>query len=161
MKIPKIELLILDVDGTLTDGGIYIDENGKETKKFNAKDGIGIMELQKNGVEIGIISNSEKGGGILSRSKYLGIKHLYIGDDPKHKILNEWVFKKNINLEHTAFIGDDINDLGIINLVKFSACPNDAVEEVKKKVSLILNTSGGDGCVRELSDLYLKEIKKI
>ena len=161
MKIPKIKLLILDVDGTLTDGGVYVDENGRETKKFNAKDGVGIMELQKNGVEVGIISNSERGGGILSRSRYLGIKHIYIGDDPKHKILEKWIKEKNISIENIAFIGDDINDLGIINMVKFSACPNDAVEIIKDKVSMKLNTSGGDGCVREFSDLYLKENKNI
>jgi len=158
MKIPKIKLLILDVDGTLTDGGVYVDENGKESKKFNVKDGVGIMELQKNGVEVGIISNSERGGGILSRSKYLGIKHIYIGDDPKHKILETWIKEKKLTVNDLAFIGDDINDLGIIKMVKFSACPKDAVKIIKDKVSLILNTSGGHGCVREFSDLYLRKI---
>ena len=159
--IPKIKMLIVDVDGTLTDGGVYVDENGKETKKFNAKDGIGMMELQKNGVEVGIISNSERGGAIFSRAKYLKIKHIYIGDDPKQKVLENWVKSKNISLEHIAFIGDDINDLGIINMVQFSACPKDAVDLIKKKVSLILNTCGGDGCVREFSDLYLRKNKSI
>ncbi len=159
--IPKIKMLIVDVDGTLTDGGVYIDENGKETKKFNAKDGIGMMELQKNGVEVGIISNSERGGAILSRAKYLGIKHIYIGDDPKQKILENWIKSKNITLADVAFIGDDINDLGIINMVQFSACPKDAVDLIKKKVSIILNTCGGDGCVREFSDLYLRKNKNI
>ena len=159
--IPKIKMLIVDVDGTLTDGGVYVDENGKETKKFNVKDGIGMMELQKNGVEVGIISNSERGGAILSRAKYLGIKHIYIGDDPKQKVLENWVTSKNISLEHIAFIGDDINDLGIIDMVQFSACPKDAVDLIKKKVSLILNTCGGDGCVREFSDLYLRKNKNI
>jgi len=159
--IPKIKMLIVDVDGTLTDGGVYVDENGKETKKFNVKDGIGMMELQKNGVEVGIISNSERGGAILSRAKYLGIKHIYIGDDPKQKVLENWIKSKNISLEHIAFIGDDINDLGIIDMVQFSACPKDAVDLIKKKVSLILNTCGGDGCVREFSDLYLRKNKNI
>ena len=154
-------MLIVDVDGTLTDGGVYVDENGKETKKFNAKDGIGMMELQKNGVEVGIISNSERGGAILSRAKYLGIKHIYIGDDPKQKILENWIKSKNITLADVAFIGDDINDLGIINMVQFSACPKDAVDLIKKKVSIILNTCGGDGCVREFSDLYLRKNKNI
>ena len=154
-------MLIVDVDGTLTDGGVYVDENGKETKKFNAKDGIGMMELQINGVEVGIISNSERGGAILSRAKYLGIKHIYIGDDPKQKVLENWIISKNILLEDIAFIGDDINDLGIINMVQFSACPKDAVDLIKKKVSIILNTCGGDGCVREFSDLYLRKNKNI
>ena len=159
--IPKIKMLIVDVDGTLTDGGVYVDEDGKETKKFNAKDGVGIMKLQKHGVEIGIISNSERGGAILSRAKYLGIKHIYIGNDSKDKVLQNWIVDKDISLEDVAFIGDDINDLGIINMVKFSACPKDAVDIIKKKVSLILDTCGGDGCVREFSDLYLRKNKNI
>ena len=154
-------MLIVDVDGTLPEGGVYVDENGKEPKKFNAKDGIGMMELQKNGVEVGIISNCERGGAILSRAKYLGIKHIYIGDDPKQKILENWITSKNITLADVAFIGDDINDLGIINMVQFSACPKDAVDLIKKKVSIILNTCGGDGCVREFSDLYLRKNKNI
>ena len=154
-------MLIVDVDGTLTDGGVYVDENGKESKKFNVKDGIGMMELQNNGVEIGIISNSERGGAILSRAKYLGIKHIYIGNDSKDKVLQNWIVDKDISLEDVAFIGDDINDLGIINMVKFSACPKDAVDIIKKKVSLILDTCGGDGCVREFSDLYLRKNKSI
>ncbi len=131
-------MLIVDVDGTLTDGGVYVDENGKETKKFNAKDGIGMMELQKNGVEVGIISNSERGGAILSRAKYLGIKHIYIGDNPKQKVLENWIISKNILLEDIAFIGDDINDLGIINMVQFSACPKDAVDLIKKKEMVLM-----------------------
>ena len=150
-------MLIVDVDGTLTDGGVYVDENGKETKKFNAKDGIGMMELQKNGVEVGIISNSERGGAILSRAKYLGIKHIYIGDDPKHKVLQKWIDSKSIRLKDVAFIGDDINDMSIIDIVGFSACPSDSSLPVKNKVSIILNTKGGYGCVREFSDLYLSQ----
>ena len=83
------------------------------------------------------------------------------GNDPKDKVLQNWLVTKNIKLEDVAFIGDDINDMGIINLVKFSACPKDAVDEIKKKVSLILDTCGGDGCVREFSDLYLRKNKNI
>ena len=157
MKIPKIKMLILDVDGTMTDNGIYIDENGKESKKYNAKDGIGIYELIKKGILIGIISHSERGNGIKSRASYLGIKYCYVGNDPKDKILSNWIKEEKIRLEDVAFIGDDINDMSIINIVGFSACPNDASKPVKEKVSLILNTKGGYGCVREFSDLYLAQ----
>ena len=73
MKIPKIKMLILDVDGTMTDNGVYIDENGIESKRYNAKDGVGIYELLKKNIIIGIISHSEKGDGIISRANYLGI----------------------------------------------------------------------------------------
>ena len=157
MKIPKIKMLILDVDGTMTDNGIYIDENGIESKRYNAKDGIGIYELIKKGIKIGIISNSERGDGIKSRATYLGIKSCYVGNAPKNEILMNWINEDKILLNEVAFIGDDINDISIINIVGFSACPSDASQPVKEKVSLILNTKGGYGCVREFSDLYLSQ----
>ena len=157
MIISKIKLLILDVDGTMTDNGVYVDEKGIESKKYNAKDGVGIYELIKNNVKIGIISHSEKGDGIKSRASYLGINHCYVGNEPKEEILKKWIKKLEINLENVAFIGDDINDLSIIDLVGFSACPNDSSDPVKRKVSLVLNTKGGYGCVREFSDLYLTQ----
>ena len=157
MIIPKIKLLILDVDGTMTDNGIYVDEKGIESKKYNAKDGVGIYELIKNNIKIGIISHSEKGDGIKSRASYLGIKHCHVGNEPKEEILKKWIKKLEIKLEDVAFIGDDINDLSIIDIVGFSACPNDSSDPVKRKVSLVLNTKGGYGCVREFSDLYLTQ----
>ena len=157
MRIPKIKLLILDVDGTMTDNGVYVNEKGIESKKYNAKDGVGIYELIKNNVKIGIISHSEKGDGIKSRASYLGINHCYVGNEPKEEILKKWIKKLQINLEDVAFIGDDINDLSIIDIVGFSACPNDSSDPVKRKVSLVLNTKGGYGCVREFSDLYLTQ----
>ena len=157
MKIPKIKMLILDVDGTLTDNGIYVDENGIESKRFNAKDGVGILELIKKNIMVGIISHSERGDGIKSRASYLGIKHCYVANEPKDEILLSWIKDEDITLDEVAFIGDDINDMSIINIVGFSACPNDASKPVKEKVSLILNTKGGHGCVREFSDLYLAQ----
>ena len=157
MIIPKIKLLILDVDGTMTDNGVYVDEKGIESKKYNAKDGVGIYELIKNNVKVGIISHSEKGDGIKSRASYLGIKYCHVGNEPKEEILKTWIKKLEIKLEEVAFIGDDINDLSIIDIVGFSACPNDSSDPVKRKVSLVLNTKGGYGCVREFSDLYLTQ----
>ena len=157
MKIPEIKMLVLDVDGTMTDNGIYIDENGVESKRYNAKDGVGIYELIKNNILIGIISHSEKGDGIKSRASYLGISHCYVGNEPKDKILLEWIKKEKILIEEVAFIGDDINDMSIINIVGYSACPVDASDLVKNNVSLILESKGGYGCVREFSDLYLSQ----
>ena len=150
-------MLVLDVDGTMTDNGIYIDENGVESKRYNAKDGVGIYELIKNNILIGIISHSEKGDGIKSRASYLGISHCYVGNEPKDKILLEWIKKEKILIEEVAFIGDDINDMSIIDIVGFSACPIDASDLVKNNVSLILESKGGYGCVREFSDLYLSQ----
>ena len=82
----------------------------------------------------------------------------YVGNAPKDKILIDWINEDKITLEEVAFIGDDINDMSIIDIVGFSACPSDASQSVKDKVSLVLNTKGGYGCVREFSDLYLSQI---
>lgn len=158
MKIPKIKILILDVDGTMTDNGIYIDENGIESKRYNAKDGVGIYELIKNNIKIGIISHSERGDGIRSRASYLGIEKCYVGNLPKDKVLMDWIDEEEIKLDEVGFIGDDINDMSLIKIVGFSACPSDASSPVKEKVSLVLKTKGGYGCVREFSDLYLSQI---
>ena len=137
--------------------GVYVDENGIESKRFNAKDGVGILELIKKNIMVGIISHSERGDGIKSRASYLGIKHCYVGNEAKDEILLSWIKDEDITLDEVAFIGDDINDMSIIDIVGFSACPSDSSLPVKNKVSIILNTKGGYGCVREFSDLYLSQ----
>ena len=103
-----------------------------------------------------MIYNKKKCGAVKRAAKF-GINHCYVGNDPKEKVLLEWIEKEKINLEDVAFIGDDINDMSIIEIVGFSACPSDASNPIKEKVSLILKTKGGYGCVREFSDLYLAQ----
>ncbi len=151
----SIKLLILDVDGTMTDAGVYITEKGEQFKKFNARDGIGIKEAMKSGIEVGIISHSMITEMVSERANMLGMKYVYIGQEPKEKILIQWMNELNISPENVAFIGDDINDLSIINLAGFTACPSDAVLKVKEKADVILNLKGGEGCVREFIDNYL------
>lgn len=154
-QIKKIKLLILDVDGVMTDAGMFFTENGDQFKKYNAKDGMAIMALSKIGVEVGIISSGFKLEMVKARAELLKIKHLYVGRDPKIDILNQWCKKLQISLDEVAIIGDDINDLSIMNEVGFSACPADAVLKIKQSVDLVLQTKGGKGCVREFIDFYL------
>ena len=154
-QIKKIKLLILDVDGVMTDAGMFFTENGDQFKKYNAKDGMAIMALSKIGVDVGIISSGFKLEMVKARAELLKIKHLYVGRDPKIDILNQWCDKLQISLDEVAIIGDDINDLSIMNEVGFSACPADAVLRVKQTVDLVLQTKGGRGCVREFIDFYL------
>jgi 3-deoxy-D-manno-octulosonate 8-phosphate phosphatase (KDO 8-P phosphatase) len=158
-KIKSIKLLILDVDGVLTDGGMYYFESGDQMKKFNAKDGMGIMNLQEKGIKIGIISSGFFGEAIKKRAEILKIEHCYVGRNPKIEILEKWCKELNINLKEVAIIGDDVNDLEIMNKVGFSACPIDAIQELKLKVDLILSKKGGEGCVRELIDHYFLRLK--
>ncbi|MEX2483603.1 MAG: HAD-IIIA family hydrolase [Brumimicrobium sp.] len=154
-KIKKIKLLILDVDGVMTDAGMFFTENGDQFKKYNAKDGMAIMALSKIGVEVGIISSGFKLEMVKARAELLKINHLYVGRDPKIGVLNQWCDKLNISHDEVAIIGDDINDLPIMKEVGFSACPSDAVLKVKETVDLVLQTRGGKGCVREFIDFYL------
>ncbi|MGB3465484.1 MAG: HAD-IIIA family hydrolase [Cyclobacteriaceae bacterium] len=154
-KLNKIKLLILDVDGTMTDGGIYIDEKGQQSKKYNAKDGYGIMMAQKQGIEVGIISHSKSAPMVVKRAEMIGIKNCYVGPEPKAMILEQWCDQNGWDKSEVAFIGDDLNDLDIMEQVGFTACPEDAVEKIKDYVDIILTKKGGEGCIREFVDRYL------
>lgn len=154
-KAKKLKLLILDVDGVMTDAGMFFTENGDQIKKYNAKDGMAIMALKKSGVDVGIISSGFKLEMVKARAELLKIEHLYVGRDPKIDILNGWCKKLNIDLSEVGIIGDDINDLQVMKSVGFSAAPSDAVPVVKAQVDLVLSSKGGRGCVREFIDHYL------
>ena len=154
-KLSNIKLLILDVDGTMTDGGIYITDEGNQFKKYNAKDGLGIMMAQKQGVEVGIISHSRSAEMVEKRAEMIGIKYCYVGRESKALILDQWCEANSWKKEEVAFIGDDLNDLDIMEQVGVTACPSDAVEKIKEFVDVKLSKKGGDGCVREFIDLYL------
>jgi 3-deoxy-D-manno-octulosonate 8-phosphate phosphatase (KDO 8-P phosphatase) len=156
LKLASIKMLILDVDGVMTDGGMYMTEKGDQIKKFDTKDGRGIIELIKKKFHVVIISSGFKDVGVSARAKMLGIERCYIGLEPKLKILKSWCEELQISLDEVAMIGDDINDLEVMRTIGFSACPADAVENVKQEVDLILSKKGGRGCVREFIDNYLE-----
>lgn len=156
-RLSKIRLLILDVDGVMTDGGMYMMMNGDQMKKFDTKDGRGIIELKKKGIEAAIISSGIYDVAVTARAKMLGIEHCYVGKRPKMEVLEELCTQLAIDYEQVAIIGDDINDLEIMRSVGFKACPANAVQAVKNEVNVILQKKGGDGCVREFIDDYLLE----
>ncbi len=151
----EIKFLVLDVDGVLTDAGMYYTENGDEFKKFNAKDGLAIKRLTNKGLRVGIISNGKNVKLIKNRAQLLGIEQVYVGKDEKTIVLDKWCKEFKINLSEVAYIGDDLNDINLMSKVGFTACPNDAVVEIRTAVNVILNTNGGNGCVREFCDTYL------
>ncbi len=154
-KASRIKMLILDVDGTLTDGGIYIDANGVQAKKFNIRDGMGITLLQAAGINVGIISHSRAQTILDERARMLGIQHVYSGKESKLEVLNRWTEELSVSLEEMAFIGDDVNDIEVIQHVGFSACPADAHFNVINVVDVVLQREGGKGCVREFIDRFL------
>ena len=154
-KAMLISLLVLDVDGTLTDGGVYIDANGLQSKKFHIRDGMGITLLHEKGIRVGIISHSRSKTILDERARMLGIELVYSGKQPKLEVLNEWMQTLNLSYNQVAYIGDDVNDLEVISKVGLSGCPHDAHFSLVKEVDVVLQRNGGDGCVREFIDRFL------
>jgi len=150
----NIKLIVLDVDGTLTDGGIYITESGEQFKKFNAKDGLGVQSAANRGYIVGIISHSKSNGMIHRRAEMMGVQKCYVGDVPKLEVLKTWCEELDLRLDEVAYLGDDLNDLEIIEAVGVSACPADAMPKVIEHCDVVLSKKGGEGCVREFLDRF-------
>ena len=146
-----IKMLVMDVDGTLTDGRIYIGADGEAMKAFDVKDGYGIVQLRNKGV-LPVIITGRKSTIVEKRAAELGISELHQGIHNKLEKLKELVEKYEIKAEEIAYIGDDLNDLECINYCSLSACPNDAIEEIKSFVSYVCKKNGGQGAVREFID---------
>ncbi len=152
----RIKLAAFDVDGVLTDGSLTFDENGHEYKTFNAKDGQGIVNLNKAGVITAIIT-ARNNGTVEHRAKNLNIKELHQGSKNKIATLEEIMNKYNISFEEIAYMGDDLPDICILEKVALKGCPADAVDEVKNIANFISSKNGGRGAVREFCDYILKK----
>ena len=152
-----IKLIILDIDGVMTDGGMYYTENGDQMKKYNTKDGMAIIGLTKKGMQFGIISSGFKAEMVKARGELLGIQRIYVGRDPKMGILQSWLDEMRITIKQVAYIGDDINDLEIMKQCGLSACPKNAVKAIREIADIILPKNGGDACVREFLDTYIHQ----
>ena len=155
-RIQKIKLLLLDVDGVLTDGRIIFDANGVETKFFNVKDGHGIKLVQRAGIEVGIVSGRES-QVVVNRARELGIALVHQGALDKLVIYQQVLAETGLADEAVAFMGDDVIDLPVLRRVGFAAAPADAVPEVVPHVHFVARNRGGWGAVREVCDLLLKE----
>ena len=154
-KLSNIKLLVLDVDGVMTDGGMYFDAEGNQSKRFYSRDGHAIIHLTKNNFQVAIISSGFEGGAVMARAKLLGIQHASVNRIPKIERLNKLLEELKLEPSNVAMIGDDVNDLEVMKIIGFSAAPADAVERVKEVADLILSKKGGEGCVREFIDHYL------
>ena len=157
LKNSNIEFVVLDVDGVMTDGGMYYTENGDQIKKFNTKDGRAIFQLRKYGYKTGFLSSGVTHHMIQNRAEVLGVDKVHVGKDNKLDILKEWCAELNLELNQVAYIGDDINDLEVVEQVGMTACPADAMIEIKRAVQIVLQKKGGEGCVREFVENYLFE----
>ena len=160
MRAPKrVRLVAMDVDGVLTDAGMYYSESGDELKKFNTRDGMGIKMLQAAGLITAFITR-EKTAIVERRGQKLAVPEVHQGVDDKLALLTTLAQKYGLTLEQVAYIGDDVNDLEALRAVGFSAAPADAMPSVLKAVHYICTKKGGEGAVREIADLILASRKQ-
>ena len=154
-KAKRIKLAIFDVDGVLTDGGIYIGDDGKETKIFNSRDGHGMKMLQASGVNIAIITGRVS-KVVEHRMAELGIKHVYQGRPNKLPVLNELLSLLSVAADETAYVGDDVVDLPVLIRVGLAICVHDAHPLVKHHAHWITVNPGGRGAAREVCEMIMK-----
>lgn len=154
-KAQKIKLLILDVDGVLTDNRLYYGDQGEAYKTFHTRDGHGMVLLQKSGIEIGIITG--RSSKIVSqRMADLKVKHVFQGVPDKLPTFLKLVKDLQLDFSEIAYIGDDILDLPILTRIGLAVTPADGDPEVKSRVDYISQYAGGQGCVREVCELILR-----
>jgi 3-deoxy-D-manno-octulosonate 8-phosphate phosphatase (KDO 8-P phosphatase) len=154
-KARKIKLLLTDCDGVLTDGGVYYGEQGEVLKKFNIKDGMGVERLRKlTDIQTGIITG-EMSPSVAKRAEKLKITELHLGIKDKLLVLMQIMVNKNLTKEQIAYIGDDVNDIEIMQKVGLSACPSDAINFTKNIADYVCENRGGEGCFREFAELLI------
>ena len=154
-KFENINSFIFDVDGVLTNGGLYIFPDGNFVRKMNAKDGFALKLALKKGYDIAIITGGRE-KNIKERLKKLGITNVFLNAHDKLPILNKYLSDNKIDPNTSLYMGDDIPDLKPMKNVGLASCPNDAVYEIKKISHYISNINGGSGCVRDVIEQVLK-----
>jgi YrbI family 3-deoxy-D-manno-octulosonate 8-phosphate phosphatase len=153
-----IKLFATDVDGVLTDAGMYYSESGDEWKKFNTRDGMGIKLLQRAGIITAIVTQ-ERTKLVARRAEKLAIPELHQGTMDKLKVIQEMAARYGFSLEQVAYIGDDVNDLAALKAVGFSASPSDGLPEIVNAVDYVCRKKGGEGAVREIIEMILNAQK--
>jgi YrbI family 3-deoxy-D-manno-octulosonate 8-phosphate phosphatase len=151
----KIKIFLSDVDGVLTDGGMYYTENGDEFKKFSCYDGMGMKLLQKKGFKVGILTSEDRSIN-RNRAEKLSLDYDFHGIENKFQFIKDFCEKENVKMSEIAYIGDDINCFELLSNVGIAACPTNAINKIKSIPNIILlKSSGGNGAFREFAELYL------
>lgn len=154
-KIKKIRLLILDVDGVLTNGEIVLDEHGKEIKTFDVQDGYGLVLLQRAGYKTAILS-ARSAGAVTARARDLKITKICQNASPKIKVYQNLLREMRLKDEQVCFIGDDLPDIAVLKRVGFSVSVPNGASEVRRIVDYVTKREGGSGAVREIVEMILK-----
>lgn len=152
----KIKLVLTDIDGVWTDGGMYYDQTGNEMKKFNTTDSAGVVFLQLLGIQMGIITG-ENTKIVWRRAEKLKISHLFIGVKNKLEVAEKLCAELNITLQEVAYVGDDLNDALLLKAVGFSAIPANAPAYMERYAQRRLAKKGGEGAFREFVELILQK----
>jgi len=155
LRLGQIKLLSLDVDGVMTDGGLYYTDDGMQFRKFNVKDGLGIKNAIKAGVQMCIISAS-KATSTLKRAEHLGIQHVRIGAEDKLTHLRDIADQLGVDVQDVAHMGDDLTDVELMQSVGLALTVADAVPEAIAAAHFVTSKPGGKGAVREICDLIVK-----
>ena len=154
-RLARVQLLVLDVDGVLTDGGLWYGPQGELSKRFNVRDGLGIRLLQNAGVEVALLSGG-RGGATEMRANHLGIRHCLVGIKDKPVALEALQNQLSLSVEQIAFVGDDLNDLAVQGCVGLLLATADAARPLRQRADAVLLQCGGDGAVRELAERLLR-----
>lgn len=155
VRLKPIALFLLDVDGVMTDGGIYYTESGEEMKRFHTQDGYGLVKLQKAGVVVALLTGRYS-RLVERRAKELGISEIYQNVEDKGMAYAAMKTRLRLTDRQIAYMGDDEPDLQVLRQVGFSAVPADAAEVVRREAHYVCKRKGGEGAVREVVDLILK-----
>lgn len=155
-KWDKIRYLIIDVDGTMTDAGIYYDENGNELKKFCTKDAAGFFAAKKTGIQVMVLTGREC-AATTRRMTEMKVDYLVQNCKDKMTYLTQFMKDNGISRDEMGYLGDDLNDLPPMNLCGFVGCPADACLEVRERADYISNVKGGYGAVRDIIEYMLRE----
>lgn len=153
-SLRKIKMIVCDVDGVLTDGSLWISDDGKWRRQFHIRDGVGIKLAMQAGFEFAIISGG-KSDDLIQRMNFLGVKRVYLDASDKVPSFDRLLKETGIKADEVAYVGDEIFDIPIFNQVGFSASVPDAVSNVRKHADYVTKTKGGFGAVREVIDLIL------
>ena len=154
-RLRSVKLLVLDVDGVLTDGGLWFDAAGQLSKRFDVRDGLGIRLLQQAGLHIAFLSGGQ-GGATEVRARQLGISHCLVGIKDKPAALTALQNQLGVSAAQTAFVGDDLNDLAVRPVVGLLLAPADACRPIRRSADAVLRRKGGHGAVRELAERILQ-----
>ncbi len=158
-KLSRIKLLILDVDGVLTDGRLHYSADGENLKVFHVHDGAGIKRLQNHGVAVAIIS-ARTSAAVSKRTNDLGVQHVYQGQSDKTLAFNELLQKLDISAEAIAYMGDDLADLPVMQQVGLKIAVANAIAPIREIADYLTLNSGGHGAVREVCELIIAEQTK-